>query len=213
MPAKRRRFDARGAILRVARDEFAARGFAATRVESLARHARVNKALLYYYFGSKLGLYRQVVRDGIQRFTSRMRAVAEAPVPAEEKLSRWVAALADHMTEEPTMPLTMLREVADGGSHLDPETLRALTTFVPLVRGLIAQGQREGVFGEADPIALHFVLMGSTILFTANAPIRRRIRQLGLAQPSLELAPFVHHLQQVALRSLRKDPHHAHSID
>jgi TetR/AcrR family transcriptional regulator len=196
----------RQSILEVAREEFAARGFAATRVETLARKARVNKALLYYYFGSKLGLYRQVVRDGIERFATRMRTVAEAPLTAEEKLRRWINALAEHMADEPTMPLTMLREVADGGAHLDLETLRELTTIVPLVAGLIQQGQREGVFGEADPIALHFVLLGSTILFTANAPIRRRIRQLGLAQPPLELEPFVSYLQQVALRSLRKEP-------
>ena len=196
----------RQSILQVAREEFAARGFAATRVDTLARKARVNKALLYYYFGSKLGLYRQVVRDGIDRFATRMRAVAEAPLAAEEKLRRWINALAEHMADEPTMPLTMLREVADGGAHLDLEMLRELTTIVPLVAGLIQQGQREGVFGEADPIALHFVLLGSTFLFTANAPIRRRIRQLGLAQPPLELEPFVNYLQQVALRSLRKEP-------
>src|SRR5262245_2170853 len=195
----------RQSILKVAREEFAARGFAATRVETLARKARVNKALLYYYFGSKLGLYRQVVRAGIDRFATRMRAVAEAPLSAEEKLRRWISALAEHMSDEPTMPLTMLREVADGGAHLDLDALRELTTIVPLVRGLIQQGQREGVFGEADPIALHFVLLGSTILFTVNAPIRRRIRQLGLAQPPLELDPFVSYLQQVALRSLHKE--------
>ena len=57
------------------------------------------------------------------------------------------------------------------------------------------------------------MLMGSTLFFTANAPIRRRIRQLGYAQPPMEIAPFVNHLQHVALRSLRRDPDHAHSID
>ena len=107
----------------------------------------------------------------------------------------------------------MLRELADGGSHLDAEALRELTIFVPLVRSLIEQGQHEGVFGEADPITLHFMLMGSTLFFTANAPIRRRIRQLGYVQAPIEIAPFVNHLQRVALRSLRKDPDHAHSID
>ena len=200
-------------ILRVAREEFAARGFAGTRVETLARKARVNKALLYYYFGSKLGLYKHIIHDGVDRFAARMREVAEAPATAEEKLARWVEALATHLTDEPTLPLMMLRELADGGSHLDAETLRELTIFVPLLRSLIEQGQREGVFGQADPITLHFMLMGSTLFFTANAPIRRRIRQLGYAQPPMEIAPFVNHLQHVALRSLRKDPDHAHSID
>jgi AcrR family transcriptional regulator len=204
--------DPRDTILRTAREEFAARGFAAARVETLARRARVNKALIYYYFGSKLGLYRHVIGDAISGFTARMRAVIDGPGAAEDKVRRWVAELAAHFTEHPTMPLIMLRELADGGSHFDADMLRELTIFVPLMRRLIGQGQAEGLFGDADPIALHFVLMGSTLLFTSNAPIRRRIRQLGLAQPPLETAPFVRHLQQVALRSLRKDLEHVDSI-
>lgn len=212
--ARRRRTkgsDPRDAILRVARDEFAAHGFAAARVEKLARLARVNKALIYYYFGSKLGLYRQVVRCGMAEFAARMRAVVDGPGSAERKVGLWVDRLAAHFTDHPALPLIMLRELADGGAHLDNDTLRDLTVFVPLVRSLIGQGQTEGAFGEADPIALHFVLMGSTLLFTTNAPIRRRIRQLGLAQPPLEMAPFVRHLRQVALRSLRKEPAHVDS--
>src|SRR6476661_5341639 len=74
-------------ILRVAREEFAARGFAGTRVETLARKARVNKALLYYYFGSKLGLYKHIIHDDVDRFSARMREVAEAQATAEEKIA------------------------------------------------------------------------------------------------------------------------------
>src|SRR5678816_3024118 len=85
----------RQSILRVAREEFAARGFAATRVETLARKARVNKALLYYYFGSKLGLYKHIIHDGVDRFAARMREVAEGPATAEEKVARWVDAIVD----------------------------------------------------------------------------------------------------------------------
>ena len=56
-----------------------------TRVETLARKARVNKALLYYYFGSKLGLYKHIIHDGIDRFAARMREVAEARRPPRRR--------------------------------------------------------------------------------------------------------------------------------
>ncbi len=202
---------ARDTILRVAVEEFARHGFAATRVDTLARRARVNKALIYYYFGSKLALYRTILRDQIRGFADAMREVVDAPVDAERKIARWIERLAERLDGNRHVSLIMLRELADGGSHLDTDTLRDLTAFLPMIRRVIAQGQDEGVFTGADPIALHFMLMGSTLLFTSNAPIRRRIRQLGLAQPALDIAPFVRHLQQVTIRSLRKDPTHATS--
>jgi AcrR family transcriptional regulator len=204
--------DPREAILRIAREEFAARGFAAARVETLARRARVNKALIYYYFGSKLGLYRHVVRLGVAQFVARMRAIVDADLSATEKVQQWIDQLAAHFIEEPSLPRVMLREVADGGSHLDADTLRDLTSILPLLHQIVRQGQDEGAFDAVDPIALHFVLMGSTLLFTTNGPIRKRVRQLGYAQPPLDIAPFVSHLHQFAIRSLRKDHDHAETV-
>jgi TetR/AcrR family transcriptional regulator len=205
--------DRRAAIVRAATDEFAARGFAAAGVDRIARRARVNKALIYYYFGSKLALYREVIALAISMLASRLEKVASADDTAENKIRRWVEALSAFLSDFPVVAPLMLRELADGGKHFDPPTLRRITTIVPMVVRIVDQGRAEGVFGDADPLALHFMLLGSTILFTANAPIRRRVRQLGLAQPPLGVAPFVRHLQQVALRTLRKDAHHDDSID
>lgn len=47
-------------ILQAAKREFAENGFAGTKLDSLARRAGVNKALVHYYFTSKEELYRQV---------------------------------------------------------------------------------------------------------------------------------------------------------
>jgi AcrR family transcriptional regulator len=41
--------------------EFAAKGLAGARVDAIARAARSNKQLVYYYFGNKIGLYNEVV--------------------------------------------------------------------------------------------------------------------------------------------------------
>ena len=88
-----------------------------------------------------------------------------------------------------------------------------MTLFVHELRGqlkLYRRSKELAFFTFLLPLIL-FVLLGSTMIFTTNAPIRRRIRQLGFAQPPLEIAHFVRHLQEFALRSLRKDPEHAHS--
>jgi TetR/AcrR family transcriptional regulator len=52
-------------ILAAALTEFAAHGFAGARVDAIARRARVNKRMLYYCFGDKQGLYREILRRKI----------------------------------------------------------------------------------------------------------------------------------------------------
>jgi AcrR family transcriptional regulator len=52
-------------ILAAALAEFSARGFAGARVDTIARRARVNKRMLYYCFGTKQDLYREILRRKI----------------------------------------------------------------------------------------------------------------------------------------------------
>ncbi len=57
----------RDKILAAALTEFAAKGFAGARVDVIARRARVNKRMLYYCFGAKQDLYREVLRRKISQ--------------------------------------------------------------------------------------------------------------------------------------------------
>ncbi len=58
-----RRRDSRGLIEGAARTEFAEYGFAGARMARIASRAAVNKQLIFYYFGSKAGLYRSVIDE------------------------------------------------------------------------------------------------------------------------------------------------------
>jgi hypothetical protein len=99
----------------------------------------------------------------------------------------------------------MLRELADGGRHLDVAALEQMLQIPPLLARLIAQGRAEKVFAAYDPLMLHFLLMGTSLLMTSNMPIRRRVRQLGLAQPPVDGPATTQALLGVVRRLLRKD--------
>ena len=69
----------RARILKAATAEFAAKGFAGARVARIAHRARVNRAMLYYYYGHKRRLFEETLR----RATDRVLQVtwnAEDPV-------------------------------------------------------------------------------------------------------------------------------------
>ena len=54
--------DSRERILRAALSEFAEVGYDAARVDQIALRAKINKAMLYYHFGTKDELYVEAVR-------------------------------------------------------------------------------------------------------------------------------------------------------
>ena len=91
--------DSRGAIFRAAAHEFAERGYEAAGTDRIAARARVNKAMLYYHFASKAQLYAEVVRDMVSAVGSRVRAIADGPGSAEEKLDLWISAIVEEAAE------------------------------------------------------------------------------------------------------------------
>jgi len=80
--AKRDPEGTRRRILAAALKEFAARGFAGARVERIARRARVNKRMLYHYFGNKRELYAEVFRRKLQEKAETTLSNPEDPADA-----------------------------------------------------------------------------------------------------------------------------------
>jgi AcrR family transcriptional regulator len=72
-----RRNERRAAILSAALEEFAARGFAATRLDDVARRANVAKGTIYLYFDDKESLFQELVRAMLSPLVG---AIAGAPL-------------------------------------------------------------------------------------------------------------------------------------
>lgn len=62
-------------------DEFAARGFAATRIEDIADHAGVAKGTIYLYFADKEALFQDIVRTMVVPFVATLETVPTPDVP------------------------------------------------------------------------------------------------------------------------------------
>lgn len=193
-------------ILAAAAAEFAARGYAGARVDRIARRARVNKAMLYYHFGSKQGLYRELLRTVFTIVAGRIRAAGETSAEPAAMLDAAVVAMAETARDHPYLPSVMLREIAEGGAHLDRDTLTALSA-VPMAFGAIVQrGIASGAFRPVHPLAAYFTAMAPLMLYMAAAPIRRELtdsRLLSVAPPEPDV--FIAHLQQTIRRALAHD--------
>jgi AcrR family transcriptional regulator len=76
-----RREKRRAAILDAALEEFAARGFAATRLDDVARRARIAKGTIYLYFRDKESLFQELVRTMLSPLVGTIEAAPLREVP------------------------------------------------------------------------------------------------------------------------------------
>jgi TetR/AcrR family transcriptional regulator len=189
-------------ILAAAAVEFAERGFAGARVDRIARRARVNKAMLYYHFKSKQGLYRALLRQMFSLAAERLRDIAALDVGPVEKVDRVIAGMAELVGEHAYFPAIMMREVAEGGAHLDRTTLAALGSVPRAVGAIVEQGVAAGAFRPVNPVFAYFSMLAPIVFFLAGTPIRHELSDLhviDMRAPSL--ADFVAHVQEATRRA------------
>ena len=207
MARRRPRPDSQSAIFRAAALEFAERGFEAARVDRIAARARVNKAMLYYHYPGKLALYVEVLRDMLRAIGERGRVIADGPGAADQKVDHWVAAIIEEAAARPWFPPIMLRELGSGAVHIDNETFGMMNSVYVAFRDVIAQGQREGRFGAADPLLTYFTILPSILLFFARQRVLSQRKSVqGLAAGAhRETGEFMRHVQMTARAVLRRD--------
>jgi AcrR family transcriptional regulator len=123
-------------ILAAAVREFSAKGISGARVDAIAERARINKRMLYYYFESKEGLFREILRRRLAEGAAKLRA---SNVSDPERLAERTARLPEQ--REHTR-LTMWEALETDTEHpVNEEMRRALyTDWVEAVR----EEQRAG---------------------------------------------------------------------
>jgi TetR/AcrR family transcriptional regulator len=190
-------------ILAAAALEFSARGFAGARVDRIARRAKVNKAMLYYHFKSKAGLYRTLLRQMFTRAAERLQAVADSQASPADKLDRAIATIAAFIEEHAFFPAIMLREVAEGGAHLDRATLSALAAVPRAVGAIVRDGVAAGEFRPVHPVFAYFSMVAPIVFYLAGTPIRTEISHLHVVDMrGLSPKEFVAQVQEAMRRSL-----------
>ena len=196
-------------ILAAAAREFAARGLAGARVDRIARRAKVNKAMIYYHFKSKARLYRTLLRRMFTLAGERLQAIAAGSGAPADKVDLAIAGIAAFIQEHTFFPAIMLREVAEGGAHLDRETLKALAGVPRAIAGIVRTGVAAGDFRRVHPVFAYFSMLAPIVFYLAGTPIRKEISHLHLIDMrSLSLDEFVRQAQESARRSLARDARH-----
>ena len=171
--------ESRAAILQAAAKEFAQHGIAGARTDAIAREARVNKALLYYYFKDKETLYGAVLDNVFLGLRTAVFRVLDADQPPREKMMAYAGAYFDFIASNQLYPRLMQREMMrarEGQSqHIDKVIKNYIQPIFVRVSEVIRKGTENGEFRPVNPV--HFVpsIVAMIVFFFSSAPMMQKI--------------------------------------
>lgn len=141
--------DVRERILKASIELFGRKGYAGVSVREICRAADTTAPMIYYYFGSKRGLYQSLLE---QTFKARRRALEKAFQSTGTPLERLRSVLEawagiDQEPEVEALRLLFLRELFGLGTEAYKRSVEAYDRYIRhALRTILQEGMGQGVF-------------------------------------------------------------------
>ncbi|ABC93416.1 probable transcriptional regulator protein, TetR family (plasmid) [Rhizobium etli CFN 42] len=158
-------------ILLVATEEFSTHGLAGARVDAIAEKTRTSKRMIYYYFGSKEGLYLAVLEQSYRKIRSLESDLHLSDLEPEEALRTLIATTFDHDEANPDfVRLVSIENIHHAAHMLRSEAIRDLNvSVIETIAGILQRGFDQGVFRRrADPIDIHMMISAFCFFRVSN---------------------------------------------
>ncbi len=217
MPTAKSRLGSRGrpeqsraAILQAAVREFSREGVAGARIDAIARSARVNKALLYYYFKDKEALYSAVLDQVFGGLTAAVNAAFASKTPPREKVLAYVRAHFDYVAGHPLYPRIVQGEMMSAGrggsSQLDRIVKQYFRPLAGQLAHVLTEGMAAGEFRSLDPMQVVPSIIAVIVFYFINAPAMRSMTGIDPLHPRQVAARRAAVLDFVSAALLRQSP-------
>ena len=158
-------------ILEVATKEFAEKGLSGARIDEIAAATKTSKRMIYYYFGSKEGLYVAVLEESYRRMRAIEAELHLKDLAPEAALRRLVEFTFDHHQGNPDYIRLVMTENMERGVYLaQSKSIRELNVpAIKAIRKLYNRGVSSGVFRSGlDPIDIHASISALTFFNVSN---------------------------------------------
>jgi len=165
-------------IIRSAMGLFSKKSFDATTVDEIAEVSGVNKALLYYYFKNKAGLYEVVMSEVLASIYDEIMEANSICTDPEEQLEAFIKTYAGFAVTNPYFPALLLRELSDSGTHLPEMMFANMRQLFALLSQILKAGEEQGMFKPVIPMVVHFMIVGTLNLLVTTQPLRTKAAQM-----------------------------------
>jgi AcrR family transcriptional regulator len=159
------------AILASARDEFALRGLAGARMDSIAERAGLNKRLIYYYFGSKDDLFLAVLERTYADIREAEQMLHLDEIEPVEAIRRLISFTWHYYLEHPEFITLLNSENLHRAAHLKrSDRIQEMNSpLVQLLDNVLERGKRENLFrAGVDPVQLYISVASLCYFYLSN---------------------------------------------
>jgi len=170
-PQKRNADATRAKILQAALGEFSEHGLAAASTDDIAERCGVNKRMIYYYFGSKEGLYLAALESVFEDLVALEKEIAVEHLEPPAAIETMINLKIDYYIANPHFISFLSMENFYKARHLRKS--KKLKTFkTPLtevIARILERGQRSGHFrNNVDPVDFYVSLCALCIMYFSN---------------------------------------------
>jgi TetR/AcrR family transcriptional regulator len=159
----------RSAILAAAEDQFARRGYVATRLEDVAAAVGLKRAALFYHFRDKQSLYEAVLAEAFGQLVTGIREAFSLPGPVAERIERAVEVWVDTIVKRPTIARLILRHAAEAEEHAPGVMFPGAEEFIRTAWSLFEEGRANGELKPVneDPFHAASAVLGGTVFYVS----------------------------------------------
>jgi AcrR family transcriptional regulator len=158
-------------ILQVAQQEFAEKGLAGARIDEISDATHTSKRMIYYYFGSKEGLYLKVLEAAYEEMRSQESQLRLDDLEPQVALKRLVEYTFDHHWNSQSYIRLVMAENMNRGQYLaqSPAIQDLNVPAISAIQGLYDRGVASGVFRPGlDALDIHASISALTFFNVSN---------------------------------------------
>lgn len=156
-------------ILNAAEGLFSEFGFEGTSTRQIAKESGANMAMINYYFGSKEGVFLEIMESRISGFKSQLDLISEEQIPAKEKLLKVVEQYTNRIFANISFHKMMHRELSlIQRPEMFSKIKDAMASNRLVIEKIIESGIAEKTFRPVDVRMTIASIMGSITLIATS---------------------------------------------
>ncbi len=154
---------------------FIDKGKYGARMQKIADKAKINKAMLHYYFTDKDTLYEKSLEYIFTNLFLRVKDFIDEEETALGKINKFVDIYIDFISENIGIARFIAREMADGGQVVK-KVMRNLTRqeniFIPLrFIDIIDRAKKDGEIRNVDTVHTLISIIGMSVFYFIGKPV------------------------------------------
>ena len=157
---------------------FSKKGYDATTTDDIALACGINKAMIFYYFKNKAGLYATIMEHALSSIHKEIISSDKCCISPLADLEAFIKTYASYCQQNSYFPALLLRELSDGGSHLPEMMFASMRKLFALLSQILKEGQKQGIFQNVKPMVIHFMIVGTINLLITTKPLREEASEI-----------------------------------